>query len=191
MKNSIKLLVAGTMVSTAMFSFKSNETTSYTLQKSSSELNWKGDFVADGHAHNGTVGLTEGTIIFKGDVFESGNFTIDLNSLKSELTGDNAEHLKGSLLGEYLFNSLKATVELSSMTDKLISGKIKFAGKEVLFSAPTTTLKKEDNIDVSSKFNVDFSSANLPGMMPSLDDESKTKYINPIVSFDLKLSLKK
>src|SRR3990167_2040262 len=52
----------------------------YTLDAEATALGWKGDHT-DGHGHNGTIKISEGTVVYNGDKFESGNFSVDMSTI--------------------------------------------------------------------------------------------------------------
>jgi hypothetical protein len=191
MKNSMKKFFFASAISLGLLASCGVGTETYKLDSKKSELKWKGDFIADGHAHFGTVTISDGTVNYKDGKFENGTFKIDLNSVVSELKGAEAEDLKGSLLGEYIFNSLKADVKLSDITDKEISGKITIGKKELDFTAPSTIRRDGSKMEANSKFTLDFTPMDLMGLKPDPKDTTGKNYINPMISFELKLNLNK
>ena len=96
----------------------------YTLDTNATTLKWKGTYAADGHSHNGTVNVSSGSMSYKGETFETGSFTVDMKTIKNELTPEmGSEDLNSSIMGEDLFNTAQfpdVDVIVNSISDKEI-----------------------------------------------------------------------
>lgn len=68
----------------------------YTVDVAASTIEWEG-YKPGQHSHKGTISISEGTIGVKDGMPESGNFTIDMNSLVT--TDDMPEDKKANLEG--------------------------------------------------------------------------------------------
>lgn len=170
------------------------EEVKYALNAGETTLNWTGKYVADGHTHTGTVNVTEGTLIYKGEEFVSGDFKIDLASLSAtDVDGESKAHLDEHLKSADFFNTASkpnAKVEITAITDKEIQATIKLLGKDIKAVMPLKIAKDEKSFSAKGKFEVDFASLNVkgfkaaPGDAPSAHTDSK-------IAFDLNLVLKK
>lgn len=168
----------------------------YTLDSEASSLKWKGDAADDSHSHEGTVKISEGTMVFKGETFESGNFKVDLKTVDSELDAASGEDkLVAHLANTDFFNSDQfpvADVTITTLTDTEATATISVAGKKTEATFPVKTNVKDDKVTVKGKFDVDFTFLNAKGFTPDPAMEAKHKgsYISPLVHFDLDATLK-
>ncbi len=166
----------------------------YQLDATATNLKWKGTYAGDGHTHNGTVKVSDGSITYKGDVFESGKFTVDMKTIESELTPEmGAEDLNESIMGEGLFNAAQfpnVEVIINSISDKEIDATLKVAGKEVPAKMPVKIKKTENKLTAKGKFTIDFSAMDAEGFQPGTEKGKENQYIKPGVDFELNLVLK-
>jgi polyisoprenoid-binding protein YceI len=166
----------------------------YNLDAAATTLQWKGTYAGDGHTHNGTVKVSEGSITYKGETFESGKFTVDMKTIQNELTpATGANDLNGSITGPGFFNTAQfpnVEVTINSISDKEIDATLKVAGKEVPAKMPVTIKKTDKDLTAKGKFTVDFSSMDVEGFKPSTEKGKETQYVKPGVEFDLNLVLK-
>lgn len=74
---------------------------------SKSKISWVGKKVTG--QHEGTIGLSEGSLTFKKDVLVNGNFTVDMNSITvTDLkAGEGKEKLEGHLKADDFFGTAK------------------------------------------------------------------------------------
>lgn len=77
--------------------------TTYVVDTAVSTIGWYGDKIV-GDAHNGTVDLSEGTLIVEGGALVSGSFVIDMTTIANEnLSGNSATRLVNHLMAEDFF----------------------------------------------------------------------------------------
>lgn len=173
---------------------KEVESVTYTLDAEATSLNWTGKYVSDGHEHTGTVKVTEGNIVYNGDEFVSGEFNVDLNTLEDkDMPSPMKDTLESHLKGAYFFNTAQnanVPVVINSVTDKDITATITVLGKEIKTVMPIKLSKNDKTITASGKFDVDFASLNMGGMNPQ-PGKPENERVETVISFDLKLKLKK
>jgi polyisoprenoid-binding protein YceI len=164
----------------------------YKLDKSASILGWKGG-ESESYFHTGTVKFSDGSIMMNKGVISSGNFTVDLGSIAvvdANLPKEKQEGLAGHLKNEDFFNVSKfatSSVVVGAYKDGKLSTTITLLGVEVKQDIPVEIVGSKGTITIKGKFDVDFSSANIPGTQPS---EGEKNHISPVFSFDLNLVLK-
>jgi polyisoprenoid-binding protein YceI len=163
----------------------------YQLDATATTLKWKGTYAGDGHTHNGTVKISEGSISYKGDTFEAGSFVVDMKTIENELTPEmGADDLNESIMGEGLFNATQfpnVEVKINSISDKEIDATLKVGGKEVPAKMPVKIKKTDKKFTAKGKFTIDFSAMNAEGFKPSTEKGKETQYIKPGVDFELNL----
>jgi len=166
----------------------------YQLDATATTLKWKGTYAGDGHTHEGTVKISEGSITYKGDTFESGSFVVDMKTIENELTPEEgAGDLNESIMGEGLFNATQfpnVDVKINSISEDEIDATLKVAGKEVPAKMPLKIKKTDKKFTAKGKFTIDFSATDAEGFKPSTEKGKETQYIKPGVEFDLNLVLK-
>lgn len=166
----------------------------YTLDAKATTLAWAGDYVSDGHSHNGTVSISEGTMVYKGDEFVSGEFIVDLNTIVDEdLPAPLKDTLVAHLKGGYFFNVAEnnsATVVVNTVSEKEITATITVLGKEVKATMPVKVSKDDKKLTATGKFEIDFSSAELMGFQAA-PDKPENERVNPVFKFELNLVLNK
>lgn len=157
-------------------------------------LKWKGTYAGDGHTHNGTVKVSEGSVNYKGDVFESGSFIVDMKTIENELTPETgANDLNESISGPELFNTSQfpnVEVILNSISDTEIDAVLKVAGKDVHAKMPVKVKRTDKKLTAKGKFTIDFSSMDVEGFQPGKEKGKENQYIKPGVDFDLHLVMK-
>lgn len=166
----------------------------YALNGEETSMNWTGKYVADGHTHTGTIDITEGNVVYKGEEFVSGEFTIDMKTIKAtDVDGEMKMKLEGHLNSADYFNTAsntKATVVINEITDKEIKATIKLLGKELKADMPVKISKDEKGMTASGKFEVDFAALNLNGFKP-MPGDPEVAHPDTKIAFDLNLVLKK
>ncbi len=81
-----------------------NDTT-YVVDTAVSTIGWLGDKIV-GNAHNGTIDLSEGTLVAADGALVSGSFVIDMTSIVNEnLSGNDASRLIEHLMAEDFFDA--------------------------------------------------------------------------------------
>lgn len=169
----------------------------YQLDQSATSLKWKGTYADDTHFHEGTVGVSAGSVSYKGETFEAGSFTVDLKTIKvTDLTPETgSDKLLGHLATADFFNSAQfpnAEVVINSISETEIDATLKIAGKEVPAKMPLKVKKTDNKLTAKGKFTVDFSSLDVNGFKPNPETEKEkpNQYVKPTVDFDLDLVLK-
>lgn len=163
----------------------------YSLDAEASSLAWKGDYADDSHSHNGKIQITSGTLTYNGDTFESGNFTVDMNSIKDEdLESPVNDTLDKHLAGPYFFNASdfpNTEVTITSISGNEVKATVSVMGKEMQIAFPATIKKTDKMLTAKGTFDIDFSSLGLMGMqeMP----EKPKQFVKPVVHFDLNLKM--
>lgn len=166
----------------------------YTLNSDASTLSWTGTKKIEEGAHSGTVNITEGSAMVEGDKLTSGEFTIDMTSIKSTdefLDEGKKEYLASHLASEDFFGAEKyptVKVKVSEMKDGMLPTTITLQGMEFKKDVPVTTSISEDVMTIHGKFDVDFTGISSPGFQ--VDPESGEQIL-PIISYDLHLELTK
>lgn len=165
----------------------------YTLDAEATTLGWKGDYEADGHSHNGTIKISEGTVVYNGDEFESGDFSVDMSTIADEdLPSPDRDTLNKHLSGPYFFNAeqFPATkVTIKSVSDKDIKASINVLGKDMDVTIPVKIKKTAEKITAKGTFSIDFADLKMGGMQP-MDPKMPTAYVKSGITFDLNLVMK-
>lgn len=164
----------------------------YTLDAEATSLKWEGVHVSDGHKHNGTIMISEGTVVYTGDVFTSGEFTVDMNTIKDEdLQAPMSDTLNKHLASPYFFNSSEypaTTVKINSVKDNEVNATINVMGKDMEAVIPVKIKQTDKKVTAKGKFTLDFSSYNMMGMTE--DPKMPKMYTNPVVNFEIDMVLK-
>ena len=164
----------------------------YTLDAEASTLKWEGVYEADGHKHNGTIAVSEGSLSYEGDEFKSGEFTVDMNTIVDEdLPSPDKDTLQKHLSGPYFFDAVKfpaTKVTVNSLNDKEASLTINVVGKNIETTVPVKFKKTADKVTAKGKFSLDVSSLKLGGMQP-MDPKMPKMFVKPVLNFDLNLTL--
>ncbi len=104
----------------ALVSFASTAQTAKKVDVSKSTINWVGKKVTG--AHEGTIALKEGALIFKGKKVAGGNFTVDMTTINTtDLDGKGKANLDGHLKSDDFFGVEKfptATLVFKSIGEK-------------------------------------------------------------------------
>lgn len=167
----------------------------YKLDTAASTLKWKGTYAADGHSHHGTVNISSGSISYNGETFQSGSFTVDMNTIQNELTPETGSNdLNSSISEPSLFNTVQfptVDVIVNSISDTEIDATLKVTGKEVPAKMPVTLKKTDKGLTANGKFTVDFSPMGARGFTPGTSHGKENQYIKPGIDFELNLVMKK
>lgn len=195
MKKTYLAIAATAVVALGLISCVAEEKT-YTLDASKTTLQWEGTFVGDGHSHKGMIAVTNGTVTYKGEEFQSGNFVIDMNSIStSDLSGGKKQSLDNHLKntgkpGEEadFFDAIKfpdTKVTVKEVSDKEMKLVINVMGNDVNAIVPAKVVKMENQLIATAKFSVDFTSAGIKAFKE--DPKQPKMYISPELKFDLQL----
>jgi polyisoprenoid-binding protein YceI len=164
----------------------------YTLDADATTLGWKGDYEADGHSHNGTIKISEGTVVYNGDEFESGDFSVDMSTIADEdLPSPDKDTLNSHLSGPYFFNAAQfpaTKVTIKSVSDKDIKASINVLGKDMDVTIPVKIKKTAEKITAKGTFSIDFADLKMGGMQP-MDPKMPKNYVKSAITFDLNLVL--
>ena len=192
-------IIALTFASIALASFQLVKTdqnvkpkNTFKLDKATSILGWKGG-KSDAYFHTGTVLFSEGSVLLEKGTISSGHFIVNLGSIAvvdDNLPVEKQEGLAKHLKTEDFFNVAKfatATVTIGAYKDGKLATIITLLGVEVKQDIPVEIIASKGIITIKGKFDVDFSTANIPGTQPS---EGEKDHISPVFSFDLNLVLK-
>lgn len=192
------MIAALALVTIGLVSWKSFESKEagkkvYQLDQEASSLKWKGSYASDGHTHEGSVQITEGSVTYKGTKFEEGSFVVDLNTIKNtDLPDKKKPMLEGHLKSPDFFNVekyAKVPVTITEVTEEGIKAKIMVVGKEIEATMPVKPMMKDGMLVASGKFDVDFASTDLNGFKAG-EGKPANQHVNTVISFDLNLVLK-
>ena len=176
----------------------------YTVASDVSKVMWEGSKPVG--AHNGTVNVSEGTIIVDGDAIVGGSFTLDMNSITNlDLEGDKKAYLESHLKGledknaDDFFNVNKyptAKYEITEVTKKegdpagnaLVYGNLtlKDLTKSVAFTANVDMADGMVRVS-TSQFKIDRTQWGIKYGSPTFFEGLKDKAINNDIG--LKVSL--
>lgn len=122
----------------ALVSLSTTAQVSKKVDATKSTINWVGKKVTG--AHEGTINLKEGKLIFNGKKLVGGNFTVDMTSINTtDLTGKSKTNLDGHLKSDDFFGTEKfptATLVFKSIGEK---------GKGVYSVTADLTIKGKTN----------------------------------------------
>ena len=162
------------------------------VNTSASTINWVGKKVTG--AHEGTINLKDGTLVFKGKKLVGGTFVVDMTSMiVTDLkAGQGKEKLEGHLKADDFFGSDKfatATLVFKKLVTKApnvytVTGDLTIKGitKPVTFDLATTNTTATANVKIDrTKYDIKYGSGSF---FDSLGD----KAIND--DFDLAIALK-
>jgi polyisoprenoid-binding protein YceI len=162
------------------------------VNTSTSTINWVGKKVTG--AHEGTINLKDGALVFKGKKLVGGTFVVDMTSMiVTDLkAGQGKEKLEGHLKADDFFGSDKfetATLVFKKLVTKApnvytVTGDLTIKGitKPVTFDLATTTNTATANVKIDrTKYDIKYGSGSF---FDSLGD----KAIND--NFDLAIALK-
>ncbi|MCR9171396.1 MAG: YceI family protein [bacterium] len=169
------------------------ESVTYSLNTEESTLYWEG-FEGEHESHVGTLKFSEGSMTMKGDAVESGSFVVDMTTINVTDEGmpeKSKNKLEGHLGAEDVWNIAQyatTTVTLGDYSDGKLSVKINVLGKAVETTVPVTISTDDKGAKLSGKFEVDFSSLNVPLFEPQ---EEEDESISPVIAFEIDAVLTK
>ncbi len=194
------LLMAAVAVSAASCAEKADgveenpqaEEATYVIDKEASTLEWKGQ-KNENYFHTGKVWFSDGQMTMKGEELISGNFTLDMSTIKAEdpnLDQVKNDTLSAHLQGPYFFNVKNykdVKVTLGSYKDGKLEVKMNVLGKDLDKTIDADIKLSDDKAWITGKFDVDFKELNMPGMQVQEGQEP----IQPLVSYNLKIEMNK
>jgi polyisoprenoid-binding protein YceI len=145
----------------APFSFLNSQTLVYAVDTGNSSINWKGNRSIGG-GHEGTINISEGSLIFENGVISGGSFIIDMNTINTtDLTEGRKERLDGHLKNEDFFDVTKfpvsklviTKVEAVSTGRYRITGDLTIKGKTMSVQFPATVGEVGGKIVASGAFS--------------------------------------
>ncbi|MCA0133697.1 YceI family protein [Winogradskyella alexanderae] len=168
----------------------------YQANSENSMIEWKG-FKPTG-SHTGTISISEGMVSVNGDAIESGNFTIDMNSIvvtDIPVEDEGNAKLRGHLTSADFFDVEKfptAKFEVTGISTEegktMLSGNLTMKEKTNNISIPVTTSMEGDMMKLTSEtFTIDRSKWNVQYGSKSFFDNLGDKFINDEI--ELKVTL--
>ncbi len=163
----------------------------YTANIEESTIEWKG-FKPTG-SHSGTINIKSGEFTSKDGTVNSGDFVIDMNSIKER---KGSARLEGHLKSADFFDVEKfpiAGFEITGLEEKeditMLSGNLTLKGIKNNVSFPVTVTQEGDTITISSDvFTIDRSKWNVKYGSKSFFKNLKDKFINDDI--ELKITVK-
>lgn len=162
-----------------------------TVDASKSTINWVGKKVTG--SHEGTIGIKNGTLVFKKNKLTGGTFVVDMNALTvTDLaSGKGKENLEGHLKADDFFGTTKfptSTLVFKKVASKAngiytVTGDLTIKGitKPIIFDLATTATTAATTLKVDrTKYDIKYNSGNF---FQNLGD----KVIND--DFELKVAL--
>ena len=191
MKKSIFAIFS--LATLALTSCAEKEVT-YKLDSKATTLNWTGKYVADGHTHSGTVNVTEGSVVYKGEELVSGDFTVDLNTIvDTDLPSPMKDTLVKHLKGMYFFNiekNAEVDVKINEITKTEIKATLTVLGKKIEAVMPVKIKKDEKSLTAKGKFEIDFASTEMMGFQ-AMPETPKDQHTDSKIAFEINLVLNK
>jgi polyisoprenoid-binding protein YceI len=136
--------------------------------------------------------ISEGTVVYTGDEFTSGEFTVDMNTIEDkDLKAPMNDTLNKHLSSPYFFNAAEypaTKVTINSVKDNEVNATINVMGKDMETVIPVKIKKTDKKVTAKGKFTLDFSSYKMMGMTE--DPKMPKMYTNPVVNFEIDMVLK-
>lgn len=173
----------------------------YNVDPANTTVTWKGSKVIGG-SHNGTMNVSSGTFAMNDGKLESGNFTIDINSLKvldlPEGSDDNAS-LKGHLLSGDFFDAANygdAMFSVTGVSEKdgktMMEGNLTLKGVKKNISFPVTISAEGDIAKIESEvFTINRTDFGMKYGSSSFFDDLKDKAISDDVELSVSVTATK
>jgi hypothetical protein len=167
--------------------------TSLKVDTENSTLGWKGSKNPE-YFHTGSVKFSKGKADFIDESLMSGNFVVDMTSIKSldeELPDAKKTMLIGHLSSPEFFdiaNNAKVGVKCGAITNGKLPIVISISGKEIKQLIDAKVTFNDGKGSISGTFDVDFSDLQAAGFKPKESGEASDAL--PVISFDLNLQLK-
>lgn len=186
-----KIAVLVLIVCTTM-SFLTIERSVYKAVASESIVEWVGYKTAG--AHNGTIGIKEGTLLFEEDQIIGGEFTIDMSSIEV-LDTQNKKLLKHLVSDDFFdvekFSTAKFSISESSMEagKTILKGQLTIKGitQEIQIPVSVTKSEKGRMILESETFKIDRTKFNITYKSKTVFNNLKDKFIHD--KFDMKVKV--
>lgn len=177
-----------------------SEAEEYQIDTAESVIHWKGKKPTG--THTGTIKLAEGSFTGNDSVIESGNFVIDMNSIKvTDLEGKDREdleaHLKGTVEGKEgdFFNVQEypeATFEITDFNrengQSMLSGNLEVKEEVKNITFPVHYRFTGDQIEITSdEFNIDRTDWEVNFGSRSVFDNLGDNFVNDEVPLRIKI----
>lgn len=194
-KITMTLFVLGLILT----SFNSIDTISYKAVVAESEITWAGS--RPGKTHDGTLSISDGNFIFEQEKLVSGNFTLNMESIKvldiepGKMNDKLVNHFKSSDFFD-VSNHPTANYKITGSEAKdnmtLVQGELTLKGitKEVSFLADVTTTGETASIK-SAEFKIDRTKWDIKFRSGSFFDGLKNKLIYDDITLTVKVTGKK
>ncbi|WP_046757367.1 YceI family protein [Kordia jejudonensis] len=178
-----------------------SEAVKYKVDTANTTVTWKGSKVIGG-SHNGTMDVSSGTFAMKDGALESGNFIIDISSLKvldipAEDEGNGK--LKGHLLSGDFFDAEQhgsAAFSVTGVSEQdgktMIEGNLTLKGVKKNISFPATVSQNGDTAMIKSEvFTINRADFGMTYGSSSLADTVKDRAISDDVELSVSLTATK
>lgn len=180
------------------------EATTFAVDTAASVIEWQG--AKPTGTHTGTIKLSEGTFMATDSIVESGNFTIDMNSITvTDLEGEDKSNLEAHLMGTVegkegdFFNVNEypeASFEVTGITEKdgqmMLQGNLKMKDKTKNITFPVEFTNNGDSVEITSEtFTIDRTNWDVNYGSKSVFDGLGDNFINDDIELKLNLKAKK
>ncbi|MDX2443150.1 MAG: YceI family protein [Bacteroidales bacterium] len=160
----------------------------YSINTESSVVNWKGS-MAGVYAHTGTLKLSKGSMVLKNGKISKGNFTVDMNSMKTTDSDDNyknapRERLVGHLKSDDFFATEKfptASFKITKHSENELSGELTVRG--------ITNKETVTNVKISESDGAFKATGNLVFDRQKYKVTYKNKMGDMVLSDDIELTI--
>ena len=175
-------------------------TGSHTLSLPESMITWNVDYSIGKKGHAGTLKLVAGTMIVKDGIIQSGNFTIDMNSVRAtDMTGEGAKDLEDHLKSDDFLSTknypkgyFTVLNSVSKSTGSLtVSGYLILKGISNTISFPITVTETKTAITLKSEFTVDRTQWGINYQSGSIFGTLKDDIISDTMNITLNFTFKK
>lgn len=159
-------------------------------------VTWKAKHNSDAeYVHVGTV-PTSGNVVVDNNMIMGGEFTFDLNKIDEEGDSEWNQKLEGHLKAEDLFNVAvypSAKFTITGSEEGKVMGKLEVLGVSQDVTIEGTFNVTENEVTVQGSTKVDMLAFQLPFLVQAstLPEEEKAQAADPIVVFDMNLTLTK
>lgn len=180
------------------------EAMTFAVDTAASVIEWQG--AKPTGTHTGTIKLSEGTFMATDSIVESGNFTIDMNSITvTDLEGEDKSNLEAHLMGTVegkegdFFNVNEypeASFEVTGITEKdgqmMLQGNLKMKDKTKNITFPVEFTNNGDSVEITSEtFTIDRTNWDVNYGSKSVFDGLGDNFINDDIELKLNLKAKK
>ncbi|GAA3652292.1 YceI family protein [Flavivirga jejuensis] len=171
MKNTIKNLVALSIIALVTFSFTTIDKDKKVIKADKSKVTWKGYKVTG--SHEGTIAIQSGFLNFEADKLTGGEFVIDMTTINTtDLDGDYKGKLDGHLKSDDFFGVaahptaklVLVSVKANGKNAYTVTGDLTIKGKTnpVTFSISIEGNKATASLKIDrTKFGIEYKSANF------------------------------